>query len=185
MPEPCRARSASSVPCTGLSLSITQRGVCVLLDLHPQPIGLLTDFLKSHRRQRQLPSCIRPPAESIPRERRELSHNLPKNASETSDSCAQTFDIPASGGKLDVNWNPESQVTPRTLSHEPYIDAIPPIAGFQMGGSKGGDISGGDGRPPRDPRANRLPPTGMPCRPTPYRCGRATRTLSLRKDPSG
>jgi hypothetical protein len=47
-------------------------------------IGLQTDSLKSHRRQRRIPTYIRPPAESIPRELRELSHNPLRNASETS-----------------------------------------------------------------------------------------------------
>ena len=49
------------------SLSITQRGACVLLDLHPQPISLQTDSLKSHRRQRRIPTYIRPPAELNPK----------------------------------------------------------------------------------------------------------------------
>ena len=34
--------------------------------LHPQPIGLQTDSLKSHRRQRRIPTSIRPPAEFNP-----------------------------------------------------------------------------------------------------------------------
>ena len=35
--------------------------------LHPQPIGLLTNPLKSHRRQRRIPTYIRPPAELNPK----------------------------------------------------------------------------------------------------------------------